>query len=258
LPILPQELPKFEECHEIDKERFKLLREKKNNTNEANRISKTQFPKGPAEYNNSNNYPRNRNSNFPSALPKQPKFYNQHQQESHAPHRNHTDTYIPKDSREGPVTNAPLKESNEPITSYQSLRDRSPRKEGHTSRRPPTKNLNNISSSSSASNADSAAPNAVSQNNHTNVKAPAGIFMTNPRKQRPKPNTQPPLRNVSDQFKKRKLISDEQNESDLTDFDEDVKDNKQLDSFLDWDTFTRSPENRKLQHEKKQFETKHK
>lgn len=258
LPILPQGLPKFEECHEIDKERFKLLREKKNNTNEANRISKTQFPKGPAEYNNSNNYSRNRNSNFPSALPKQPKFYNQHQQESHAPHRNHTDTYIPKDSKEGPVTNAPLKESNKPITSYQSLRDRSPRREAHTSRGPPTKNLNNISSSSSASNADSGAPNAVSQNNYTNVKAPAGIFMTNPRKQRPKPNTQPSLRNVSAQFKKRKLISDEQNESDLTDFDEDVKDNKQLDSFLDWDAFTRSPENRKLQHEKKQFEAKHK
>lgn len=93
--------------------------------------------------------------------------------------------------------------------------------------------------------------------NRPNAKASAGIFMINSRKQRPKPNPTSSVRNVSDQFKKRKLLPDEQNESDLTDFDEDVKDSKQLDSFLDWDTFTRSPENRKLQHEKKQFETKY-
>lgn len=257
LPMKPQELPKFEECHEIDKERFKLLREKKNNIHEANKIPKAHFPKGPGEYNNSNNYPRNRNGSFPLALPKQPKFYNQHQQEAHVPQQMHTDTYIPKKRDDKPGANAPQKESSEPITSYQSLRDRSPRREVHISRKPSTTNPNNISSNSSASNVGGTLSNPTHQKNRPNAKASAGIFMTNSRKQRPNPNPQSSSRNVSDQFKKRKLLPDEQNESDLTDFDEDVKDSKQLDSFLDWDTFTRSPENRKLQHEKKQFETKY-
>lgn len=252
LPIKPYELPKFEESHEIDKERFKLLKEKKSTPANNNKLHKSQFPKGPSEYTNPNN-----NRNNYSSFPKQPRFYNQHNTQN-----KYTDTYIPtnnQDKNNTPSSDIQPKEvknftnSERSITSYLGLRERSPRRLVSVARKL-SDTTDNISLQSSTSRPDNSAANPSKA--YVNTKASAGVFMSNPRKQRPKPNMQTPLRKVSDQFKRRKLLQEEQNESDLTDFDEDVKDNNQLDSFLDWESFTKTPENRKLQYEKRRFETK--
>lgn len=261
LPMESYELPKFEECHEIDKERFKLQKELKLTNIDVQRIPKNQFPTGPSDFsNNPSNYHRHKSGL--SSLPKQPKFYSQNDRDTHKNQK--TDSFVPRApnsqvngaTENGDTTisgrSTDRKNSETSITSYQSLRERSPRRINHKPRNPaiPTGNAN--ATTTRPNNNITPAANIKPQ---PNKASSTNIFMTNTRKQRPKSQT--PLRKISDQFKRRKILNEDQNESDLTDFDEDIKDSNQFDSFLDWDTFTRSPENRKLQHEKKQFETKH-
>jgi serine/threonine-protein kinase BUR1 len=127
LPLKPHELPKFEECHEIDKERFKKLKENPRrdngyhkNDNKSNshdvyvpKSSKPDFPTGPRTsnfYKNSNGYRK------PGDYSK----YNGYERNNYQ--FRERDEYSRVRSRSPPHTNE--------TTNYSSLRNRSPK--GHS------------------------------------------------------------------------------------------------------------------------------
>lgn len=281
LPLEPKDLPKFEESHEIDKERFKKLREGDKSQNGALGASNAHL-KARETYDNrsrgsrvtgSNNYRTNGrpNGNYqyapstrPSAssiryqeLPVNPKKYL-----SFADSRPQTSignvNAIAEPKSVDIQARSTQSAKSEPVTSIQSRGpnlpekpktyddQRSPSEVKHRSETstntPPTK----ISVSSSAK--ISPAPKHI-------TSAKSSVFMTSSRiKPRPNVTTRPAEALALGDKKRRKLVERDVNDSDLTDFDEDVTDESKLGGFLDWERYQKSPDYEKMSQEKETFE----
>lgn len=319
-PLNPFDLPKYEESHEIDKERFKKL--KASNTiieesKKSNSIPPISRPTSGLNLNNNNHnnkainvnsnttkvnnvnrpserYGRNTDTYIPGG--KQSSYRTQ---TSHSPTINslqpkarpHTETYIPdraksmRDNHDTKKTtplnygesngngnnynNNSRQEVHKKVTDVQELNTNNTGKEPNKVVNPtiPTdsdsRNLLKVPSLAPTNKNESQAstPSQPSPVSKSLIRS-SGIFMTQSRK--PKPKVRPTAlsrstSNVSDRLsKKRKLVDADNNDSDLTDFGEDVKsdeDSNKLDSFLDWERYAGTSDYKNLETAKKQHKT---
>lgn len=238
-PLLPHELPSYEECHEIDKERFKKLRAAAASNPAAASIIKPIAPS---------------NSKPPvNSLPQIP---------SHAIKRNNniprTDTYIPgkkepmsRDDINKPSTYIP--KSNPPSRDRQESRvhdirgNSQPLKRTYLEYNDGDKSNNNheaMKRTASSQQTESPAPAVIQA-----AKA-SGIFMTQSRLK-----AKPGIPRKPHALTKRRKLLDDTNDSDLTDFDEDVKGESasKLNTFLDWDKYSTTNDFQDLETAKKQY-----
>lgn len=275
IPLEPKDLPKFEESHEIDKERFKKLKEGEHPKNGAPAAPKA-YPKSRDSYDGRSrgsrdashtNYRTNErpNSDFQYAPPSRPSASSIRYLELPA---NATKYLSFAASR--PQTSV----SNINVTAdahsnaYQERNSHSAKSEpaATISRRvlnlPEKPKTYGALRSPSDVKKTSAAPMSASSSSRFSpgpksaISAKlSGVFMTASRiKPRPNVHTRKVEGLSVGDKKRRKLVDRDVNESDLTDFDEDVPDESKLGGFLDWERYEKSPDYEKMAKEKETFE----
>lgn len=253
LPLKPHQLPKFEECHEIDKERFKKLKENSRgngykNFNKSNHNSGHEYNSNNNGYNAYNKPPPLNPKGIKSAPPKHDvyipknKSYLNLNEKSHirSSSNNKIDSYSPQKPQQRENSKTPLSGS-EKVSEYTSLRNRSPTSTRTTSNTvsipsaPPTKPIFTSNPIKPLISKEPSKPSPHSAN----------IFMNQKRKM-------PLLKTVSN--KKRRTFPDD-NDSELSDTgDVSTKDEEEtLEKFLDNESFQKESEFRKVANERIRF-----
>ncbi|CUM62690.1 uncharacterized protein PRCAT00000246001 [Priceomyces carsonii] len=221
LPLEPQELPKFEESHEIDKDKFKKLKEK---------VQIHQLPKGPS-------HGLQQREKASANKAKDP--YDDSHIDRYVP-LYHSEKSLRLSGERGRYSNyrshrEPHESKRETITSYLNLRDRSPNRDPEVYSRAdkPSSTREPNSGKKAESSIQNKGCQVEPQKSLISVGKAPSIFMSSSRHRRFAPSassiSSDPLK---DNVTKRTKQMENMGESDLTDFDEDVEESDNLNSFL--------------------------
>ncbi|KAK6458021.1 Serine/threonine-protein kinase BUR1 [Scheffersomyces xylosifermentans] len=245
LPLKPEELPQFEESHEIDKKKFKRLKERSNSTSsQAN------------QYNNESYY-SSKSNNATSNLPKKPSFtakdetselptasrpraatYSQPTSQEKRTELSHTPTKSSTEGANATGTTANATRLEQPTVS-------SPLASASKQQNTPT----HTSPNHGVSKLAKAATANILRASKSIANAPKGIFMDTSRRKRPiSPAVRKPI-------KKARTSRPEEYDSDLTDLEGEIGRGEEdsFKSFLNYEDFQKDTEYRKLTNEKINF-----